>query len=163
MQNNAPWYRHLWVWLIMLPPLAAVVGGIATLVIATTGADEVIRDDYVKVGLELREDTSKREAAAAMGLGANVHLLRGDGRVTVIVRSGEQMLPESLVLRLVHPTDSRHDLEAPLLKVGNIYRADLGQPAAGRWVVQIEPDNQAWRLAGELPAEASALALGTGS
>ena len=68
--QQQPWYKQVWVWLIMVPPLAAVLGGIATIVIAASGADHVIRDDYVKVGLELREDASRLEAARQLGLSA---------------------------------------------------------------------------------------------
>ena len=32
--DTKPWYRHLWPWLLMLPPLASVIGGIVTLILA---------------------------------------------------------------------------------------------------------------------------------
>lgn len=163
MRDDAPWYKQLWVWLIMLPPAAAVVAGIATVVIAATGADHVLPTDYVKDGLELREDTRRQDTAAALGLGANVHLLRADGRVTVILRGPEQSLPATLTLRMAHPTDAARDLQTALVRDGKVYRGDLHQEAPGRWVLQIEPEDQAWRLAGELAAEASGITLGRGS
>ena len=47
MQDNEtskPWYKYLWVWLIMLPPLASVIGGIVTLILAG-GPPEMVDDD----------------------------------------------------------------------------------------------------------------------
>jgi len=47
MQENEiskPWYKHLWVWLIMLPPLASVIGGVVTFILAG-GPPEMVDDD----------------------------------------------------------------------------------------------------------------------
>lgn len=163
MERQKPWYRHLWFWLIMLPPAASVVAGLALVGIAHKGADEVIRDDFVKEGLAMREDSRKRDAAAALGLSATVHLQRAEGRATVILRGLELAPQPALVLRLVHPTDSRHDRAAPLVPQGNLFRAEFEQAIEGRWGIQIEPEGEAWRLSGELAAQASGIALGTGS
>lgn len=160
--QQAPWYKQIWAWLIMLPPAAAVVAGLATVVIAHTGADDVISDDYVKTGLELREDASRREAAQRLGLSANVHLVRADGRVIVVLRGLSAEAP-AMHVRLVHPTDASRDLEAPLQPSGGAFRADVGREANGRWLVQVEPADRSWRLAGELAADASAVELGTGT
>jgi hypothetical protein len=40
-----PWYKQLWPWLIMLPPFAAVVGGIVTLILA--GGPPVLVNDEI--------------------------------------------------------------------------------------------------------------------
>lgn len=157
---NKPWYRHLMVWLIMLPPAAAVVSGVTLLYIAAAGGDPVLRDDYVKIGMTLEADSSRDAAARALGLGANVHLLRQDGRVTVVLRGPLERVPDNLTLRLLHPTDGDQDRSAALERAGNVWQADLRQAAQGRWLVQIEPTDRAWRLAGELAAEASAVTLG---
>lgn len=42
--TTEPWWRHGMVWLIIGGPLAVVIAGIATAVIAWKGADEVIVD-----------------------------------------------------------------------------------------------------------------------
>lgn len=39
-----PWYKHLWVWLIMLPPAASVIGGIVTLILAG-GPPQMVNDN----------------------------------------------------------------------------------------------------------------------
>lgn len=43
-EDSKPWYKYLWVWLIMLPPLASVIGGIVTLILAG-GPPEMVNDD----------------------------------------------------------------------------------------------------------------------
>lgn len=40
--SAAPWYRQPWVWGLMLPPLAAVVGGVLVLVIAIRTSDPLV-------------------------------------------------------------------------------------------------------------------------
>ena len=43
-ETSKPWYKYLWVWLIMLPPLASVIGGIVTLILAG-GPPEMVDED----------------------------------------------------------------------------------------------------------------------
>jgi hypothetical protein len=45
-----PWYRHVWPWLLIIPPLGAVVGGGITLYLAVTRPDVLIRKDCVRDG-----------------------------------------------------------------------------------------------------------------
>lgn len=160
--QQKPWYRHPWFWLAMTPALGGVFAGTLLVFIAVRGADEVIRDDYVKVGMELREDNSRNELARQLGLSANVHLLRSDGRVVVTIRGLDNEQPE-LLLRLVHPTDGSRDQEIALKPSAGVYRADLGRATSGRWLLQLEPADGSWRLDGELTADASAVALGVES
>lgn len=161
MQQRS-WYRHPWFWFAMAPALAGVFAGCLLVFIAVRGADEVIRSDYVKVGMELRADTSRAEAAERLGLSANVQLLRTDGHVIVTLHGLPADQP-GLRLRLVHPTDGNRDQEIALTPNAGTYRANLGQATPGRWLLQLEPADGSWRLAGELAADASAVALGVES
>jgi hypothetical protein len=45
-----PWYRHVWPWLLIIPPLGAVIGGGITLYLAVTRPDVLIREDCVRDG-----------------------------------------------------------------------------------------------------------------
>lgn len=157
-----PWYRNPWFWLAATPALGGVVSGILLVIIAVHGADEVIRDDYVKVGMEIRQDNSRLEAAKRLGLTANVILLRDNRQVVVTLHGLEGEQPD-LLLRLVHPTDGRRDQEVALVRSAGAYRADLSGEATGRWLLQLEPTDGSWRLDGELKADASTVALGVES
>ena len=37
-----PWYKEPWTWIVMAPPVAAVLAGLATLWIAAAGADGLV-------------------------------------------------------------------------------------------------------------------------
>lgn len=51
---SRPWYRHLWPWLLMLPPALAVVGGAVTYYLAVTRPDELVRQDCVQAGVTMK-------------------------------------------------------------------------------------------------------------
>jgi hypothetical protein len=48
-----PWYRHLWPWLLIVPPAAAVIGGSLTLYLAVTRPDTLVRKDCIKDGVTM--------------------------------------------------------------------------------------------------------------
>jgi len=48
-----PWYRHLWPWLLIVPPAGAVIGGSITLYLAVTRPDTLVRKDCVKDGVTM--------------------------------------------------------------------------------------------------------------
>jgi hypothetical protein len=48
-----PWYRHVWPWLLIVPPAAAVIGGSITLYLAVTRPDTLVRKDCFKDGVTM--------------------------------------------------------------------------------------------------------------
>ena len=48
-----PWYRHVWPWLLIIPPLGAVIGGGITLYLAVTRPDVLVREDCVRDGVTM--------------------------------------------------------------------------------------------------------------
>jgi hypothetical protein len=61
-----PWYRHVWPWLLIVPPTAAVIGGSLTLYLAVTRPDTLVREDCFKDGMTMvcgEEARRIREAA----------------------------------------------------------------------------------------------------
>ena len=51
--TTRPWYRHVWPWLLIVPPAAAVIGGSITLYLAITRPDTLVRKDCVKDGVTM--------------------------------------------------------------------------------------------------------------
>jgi hypothetical protein len=49
-----PWYRQLWPWLLMLPPVLSVVGGVVTYYLAVTRPDTLVSQDCVRDGVTMR-------------------------------------------------------------------------------------------------------------
>jgi hypothetical protein len=48
-----PWYRQVWPWLLIIPPLGAVIGGGITLYLAITRPDALVRKDCIKDGVTM--------------------------------------------------------------------------------------------------------------
>jgi hypothetical protein len=48
-----PWYRHLWPWLLMIPPAVAVIGGLLTAYLAVSHPDRLISQDCVRDGVTM--------------------------------------------------------------------------------------------------------------
>jgi len=48
-----PWYRHVWPWLLIIPPLGAVVGGGITLYLAVSRPDALVRKDCIRDGVTM--------------------------------------------------------------------------------------------------------------
>ena len=153
-----PWYRHFWVWFLMLPPAATVI--FWAVILATTAASpSLVVDDYAKVGLIYEERQARDAAAAQRGLDGRLHLVREAGRATVVVR-GLDRAPDRLRLTLAHPTEAQRDRTTVLRREGSgIYRGDLGGATRNRRYVEIRPLAGDWRLGGELLAHENELDL----
>jgi hypothetical protein len=170
-----PWYRQRWPWLLMVPPLAAVIGGIVTIVLAVRSNDGVVAADYYKRGLAINAELSRSERAAELGLVAEVRAAGEAAGDTVHVRlSGVKFLPAeaALRIRLVHPGRSGADRVAILSRVA----ADADGTAAeyrGAWDEAVELhvpvawrvvlEGREWRLDGGIAAgEAGRFRLAAG-
>jgi hypothetical protein len=162
--TTTPWYRQRWPWLLMLPPLAAVIGGIVTLVLAVRSNDGVVAADYYKRGLAINAELSRSQRAAELGLTAEVSAggeAAGDS-VHVRVEAERGVPPEAaLRIRLVHPGRSGADRTAMLSRISAApdnrsaeYRgawvADAALHAPVAWRVVLE--GRDWRLDGGIAA-----------
>jgi len=144
-----PWHREPWPWLLMAGPAVVIVAGFATLWLAISSDDGLVADDYYKRGLAINQTLSRGQTARDLGLSGEVGLSEASGRVSVTMR-GAQTLPDTLNLRLVHPTRAVADQTLVLRKTGSTeYTAMLSAPVAGRRVVLIEDPARQWRLSGE--------------
>ena len=154
-----PWYRERWPWILMAGPALVVVASLISAWLAIRSDDGLVIDDYYKQGLAINRTLSRSEAAARLGIEAELHLADGHIRVLLAGAAGRG----TLTLRLVYPTRSGMDQSVNLaaLRPG-VYEGRLQPPQPGRWHVVLEAHD--WRLAGDwmLPA-AGALMLGARS
>jgi hypothetical protein len=159
-----PWYRQRWPWLLMAPPLTAVLGGIVTIVLAVRSDDGVVVDDYYKRGLEINAEISRTARAAELGIDCEVEAAganSGDG-VRVAVRSEQALPPEpALRVRLVHPGRAEADRIAVLGRTGVAadgrgaeYGGAFGDgaPPAGAVAWRVVIETQQWRVDGGIAA-----------
>lgn len=150
MTDSRPWYREPLVWLIIAFPLAAVIGGIATYIIADRTQDGLVVDDYYKQGKEINLALARDTAAARLELrGA---LVLDAAKQAVILRlqaKAPEMLPPVISLRWLHATRAGLDRSQTLQrqKDGH-YSAEFPELGTGHWYIQLEA--QDWRLQGSL-------------
>jgi len=137
----APWYRHRWPWFLMAGPMAVVAAGTVTAVIAFTGADALVADDYYKRGLAINRTLEREDRARALALAGSIEV--GGGRVIARIES-VAALPERLRLTFVHPTRGGEDRIVHLARTAaGDYTGELKHLPDGRWDLLLEaPD---WR------------------
>jgi len=144
------WYRQPIVWMLIAFPLAAVIGGITTLVLAIQSDDGLVADDYYRRGKEIHRVLARDEAARQHGLTANVKLADDLATIQAVLTGNAAFKqPAQVQLSLLNAT------RAGLDRVVVVQRAPQGRyfsplPALppGHWYVQLEADD--WRLLGEL-------------
>ena len=62
-EDLKPWHRQLWPWLIMAPPFASVVGGVALVWVAIATNDGLVTPDYYRKGIEINARLTREQAA----------------------------------------------------------------------------------------------------
>ena len=146
-EPSMPWYRHRWPWLLMLGPFLVIVAAAITLWLALRSNDGLVADDYYKQGLAINQVTSRDRRASALGLGAEMAFDPVRKMMRVVLRGGNAGTPESLVLKLSHPTRSGLDHSIRLLRDdGGGYSAAFADEPTGRWYVSLEDEAGEWRL-----------------
>ena len=156
----APWYREPWPWILIALPLSAVIAGIATLIIAIENQDGLVAEDYYKQGLAINRVLERESRAAALDLSARVMI---SGKNIRIGLAGRADLPETVVVRFIHPTRAGEDRSIVLGAIANgWYEGGMPEMASGRWRVQVEDDQAIWRLSGNWITTERSFALSAG-
>ncbi len=138
----APWFRQAWPWLLISGPLAVVIAGGFTMVLAFGGADGLVSDDYYKQGLAINRVLARERAAQSLAIEGTLALR--DGRVYVLLTSNAP-LPDRLTLVFAHPTRAGEDRTVALAReTPGEWSAPLPPLAAGRWRVQLS--SRDWRV-----------------
>ncbi|MCB1841767.1 MAG: FixH family protein [Halioglobus sp.] len=144
--DTKPWYRHFWLWFVILLPASVVVAALTTVYIASRGADDLVADAYYKEGLTINRRLEKQQRAAELGLTAQ---LAFEG-VSVQVGLAAPGDPATLLLELSHPLEADQDFTARLSRIApGYYAGRLRAAIAPRWHWSLMPDEQGeWRLDG---------------
>lgn len=160
-RSSTPWYKERWPWLLMVPPLVAIVVGFYTLKLAIQSWDGLVSDDYYKEGLTIQKRIDRTAKAAELGLAAWVHWQ--EGRLTLWFDRDRlrTTLPHLITVRFVHPTQNGKDQQLNLVLDDGRYWAPLPLPTMGRWHIVIEDESRQWRLSGtiQIPTEREELIL----
>ena len=116
--------------------------------IAIKTNDGLVEDNYYKVGLAVNQQLQQKKLASELDLKANLSFVEPADKISVLL-SGLQpaAMPETLQLKLVHPTRKGEDQLLLLRREGKQYVAQLAnKPSAGRWNVVLEDPVAGWRL-----------------
>ena len=154
--TRKPWHREPWPWLLMVAPVAAVVGGAIMIWLAIASSDGLVADDYYKRGLAINHTLERDEQAQRMDLRADLLLDSASTQITAKLSSaGNRALPPGLRLHFAHPAKAGLD-QVIKLEPGSegSYAGTMPRLASGRWRLLLEDEHRTWRLAGEWRTEA---------
>ncbi len=134
----------------MAGPAIVIVAGFVTAWLAIVSNDGLVDDNYYKVGLSVNQELKQRQLASELNIKAMFTLL-DNGQVVQVALTGlpQAALPDSLQLRLVHPTRKGEDQTVNLIRQDNVFKGTLMTKAgAGRWRVVLEDHMAGWRMDG---------------
>ena len=162
--HEAPWYRHAWPWLLMIPPLASVVSGITMLTLAIETEDTLAVSDYAHIEALTAREFERDARARELGLGGRLAIVNAPQEVEIrldLETQGREPLPDTLELRLQHATRSEFDRSLELQRFGDTYRAVAEPLPSARYALELMPANGDWRLAARIVSLPAELRLGT--
>lgn len=139
-------------------PASVVVAGLATMYIAYQHADDLVVDDYYKVGLAINRQLEKKQRAAELLLSARLQF--NDKVVTVEIAGPVD--GSTLKLLLSHPLEADQDFTVSLSKMSpGLYQGVLAHKVAPRWhwILEAQQEN-GWRLDGAVQASEIGRAAG---
>lgn len=145
--DTKPWYKHPWLWVLIMIPLISVMLSFTMLWVAITHKDAEVEGDWHKSRKAVKEDVSRDHYASALTITAQLNLT---GQVlSVIVTSpydlDKQARPATLNVNFSHPTHQAKDVHVVLTQQSDgSYNTTLSQPVTGRYYVDV--NTSVWRL-----------------
>ena len=154
-----PWYRQFWPWFLIALPATAVCASLYTVYLAASNPPALVVDDYARIGLANERDYRLDQQARNLALHGALAVGQGTAPVLSVRLDGNlSPMPETLVLKLAHPTLAELDQRIVLLATGNTYEGML--PARqSRYYVQLEPEDGQWRLSGVMYSDSDSVTL----
>ncbi len=148
-----PWYRDLWPWALMLPPAAAVMGGIVMVYLSTSTPNSLVVDDYSRIEEITSERFARDARAAELGLAAElVFEVADEHSASVNLTLHAEAFwepPRTVTLHLMHAVDGRGDTEVVATRFDGRYIAEVDL-LAGRYEIELTSPDRSWRLGGSL-------------
>ncbi|CDF83494.1 hypothetical protein PKB_2147 [Pseudomonas knackmussii B13] len=144
----APWYKHLWPWIIIGMLATSVFLSLMMVRIAVDNQDSLVNDNYYEAGKGINRSLDREHLAQELQVKAQVRFDKLTGEVEVLLQG--KSTPAQLTLNLISPTlesQDRHVTLLPALQPGR-YTGRLDSLVEGRRFVELlgEQDGHAWRL-----------------
>jgi len=141
---KSTWYQEPFVWLVILFPASAVIGGIVTIFLAIQSSDGLVVDDYYKQGLEINRVLERDKAALKHGLQAVLQVKNQFVHLALNAHDN-YTLPPAITLQFSHSTRAGFDKQVLLKRMSdNTYQAALPELITGKFFLQLTADD--WRL-----------------
>lgn len=152
-----PWYRQFWFWFVFGPLLFIILLCGVFVYIAFKNSDDVVTDNYYKVGRMINQTLEQDEKAAELGLRAKVKIDQLTGDVMVSL-TGNHNFPKQMLLFLDNPAKANKDQRILLTEIAaGEYRGELGAPIEYSWYIALIPEADAnrrkdaeWLLTGQI-------------
>ncbi len=144
--TERPWYQEPYVWLLISFPLAAVVGGIFTFILAVQSDDGLVVDDYYKNGLAINRTLERDEVARQYNLSTTLQLESGAKQFRIILEANQNFqFPAKLQAKFMNASRDGLDQTIELSRQENSVYLGLNPALVrGKWHLLIEADD--WRL-----------------
>jgi hypothetical protein len=142
----SPWYQEPFVWLVILFPASAVIGGMFTIYLAIASNDGLVVDDYYKQGLEINRILKRDQIAANYQLQATLQFnIERHFAYLYLTAISSYQLPNQINLNFHHHTRAGFDQTVLLERIGdNSYQGQLPELVIGKWTIELTTDE--WRL-----------------
>lgn len=140
------WYQEPFVWLVILFPTLAVVGGMITIYIAMNFRDNLVEEDYYEQGLAINQVLQQDKAANHHHVQATLHFNPEQKILNVYLKTqAGSPLPEHLLVNFSHSIHEELDQQVVLPRIADdTYQGSLSELTAGLWHIQVSADD--WRL-----------------
>ena len=141
-----PWYKEPYVWLLITFPLAAVIGGIFTIILAVKSDDGLVVDDYYKNGLAINRTLERDEVARQNNLSATIQMESGAENFRIILEASNNFqFPEKIQANFMNASRDGLDQVLELSREqGSIYPGLNPGLIRGKWHLLIEAED--WRI-----------------
>ncbi|MDH5425585.1 MAG: FixH family protein [Gammaproteobacteria bacterium] len=156
INENTPWYKQWMVWMVITPPVTAVIAGIITINLAISSDDGLVVDDYYKQGLGINQTLQRDQLARDMNLDAELSIESN----TIKVQFVSNMNDPALSLSFIHPTQSQRDIIVLLVRSAEgLYQSDIPDVPKGNRNLLLEPSDKSWRISGRINLSEEKLAV----
>lgn len=158
-----PWYRQFWFWFVFGPLLFIILLCGVFVFIAFKNSDDVVTDNYYKVGRMINQTLAQDEKAAELGLVAMLKIDQLTGDVMLSL-TGNHHQPKQLLLFLDNPAKANKDQQIVLTEIAvGEYRGVLNSTIEYTWYVALIPSADAshrkdaeWLLSGQIDVSKTA-------
>ena len=139
-----PWYKQFWPWFLIFIPLAVVIAGVVTFIIAQDNKPALVSGDYYKEGLAINANMKLEQQAKDLGISTDLIV---NGTTLTIHLNGLKSQPLNLHVDLRHATISQHDRSITLTKItSNVYQSPFILPKTGKWYITIKDPSNTWEI-----------------